>query len=229
MTTFSILDNTVQKHGLSDEDGKFTVRSCYKWLQGEHDNTYSQFWKKLWSLRMPGKVVNFVWRVCKGCLPTAGALLTKRVNISDICPWCHTGKETDMHVLFYCDFAKTVWQLSGCQVLNMIMPDASVFEVMRRMFDSMSMDQCIWFCLLCWSIWNRRNKWIWDKENGSAFGVKAAAMHLLQDWKKAHETQLTNQSGRLAVVDKKWRKPPDDWLKVNVDATGACNGYVGFG
>lgn len=71
---------------LRDEKGKFTVRSCYRWLQGEHDAAHSSFWRKLWALRMPGKVVNFVWRVCKGCLPTAAALITKKVNINARCP-----------------------------------------------------------------------------------------------------------------------------------------------
>lgn len=39
--------------------------------------------------------------------------------------------------------------------------------------------------MLCWSLWNRRNKWVWDKVNGSAFGVMAAARNLLRDWREA--------------------------------------------
>ncbi|XP_074362776.1 uncharacterized protein LOC141703064 [Apium graveolens] len=34
---------------------------------------------------------------------------------------------------------------------------------------------------------------------------------------------------RNNIADKKWNKPPDDWIKINVDATGAQNGYIGFG
>lgn len=45
---------------LRDDKGQFTVRSCYRWLQGEHDAIYSNFWKKLWSLKMPGEVTNFL-------------------------------------------------------------------------------------------------------------------------------------------------------------------------
>lgn len=45
---------------LRDEKGKFTVRSCYMWLQGERDVVHLNFWKKLWSLKMPGKVTNFL-------------------------------------------------------------------------------------------------------------------------------------------------------------------------
>lgn len=141
------------------------------------------------------------------------------------------GKETDMHILFQCDFARTVWYQSGIQLLNTIMPEDSVFEVLRRMFDNVSRDQCIRIriCLICWSLWNRRNKWVWDKANDSAFGVNAAAANLFHDWKEAHKVQVKPLSARNIMADKKWRKPPDDWYKINVDATGACNGYIGFG
>ena len=73
------------------------------------------------------------------------------------------------------------------------------------------------------------DKWVWDKANGSAFGVKAAALHLLQDWRKAQESEVKHQSARNQIADKKWNKPPDDWIKINVNATRAQNGYIGFG
>lgn len=43
-----------------DDKGLFTVRSCYRTLQGESINANSRFWKKLWSIRLPGKIVNFL-------------------------------------------------------------------------------------------------------------------------------------------------------------------------
>lgn len=97
----------------------------------------------------------------------------KKMNINENCPWCHNSKETDMHVLFQCDFARIVWHMAGIQSMNPIMPHESVFDVLHRMFDRGSRDQCVWLGMYCWSIWNRRNKWVWDKANGSAFGVKS--------------------------------------------------------
>ena len=72
---------------------------------------------------------------------------------------------------------------------------------------------------MCWSIWNRRNKWIWDKVNISAFGIKAAALNLLGEWKKAHEQQvISGTSAGPSIVIKKWEKPQNPWVKVNIDA-----------
>lgn len=166
---------------LSDNKGQFSVRSCYRWLQGDTVSEFTSFWKRFWSLRMPGKVLNFMWRVCKGCLPTAQALASKCVNISVTCPWCHGGAETDRHVLFDCDFAKTVWRTTGLYSFLYVTEQDRAFDVIKRVFDGCSRKQCVLLGMFCWSIWNRINKWVWERANGSVFGVKAAALNLLQD------------------------------------------------
>ena len=100
---------------LLEDKGQFSIQSCYQWLQGEYSSVSSRLWKCLWSLKMPGKVINFLWRVCRGCLSMMVALQMKRVNVGPQCPCCHTSQETDTHVLFMCDFARTVWFSSGLQ------------------------------------------------------------------------------------------------------------------
>lgn len=65
---------------LLDDKGVFTVKSSYRWLKGECASTYSSFWNKLWELKLPGKISQFLWRVWIGCLPTAGALSSKQIE-----------------------------------------------------------------------------------------------------------------------------------------------------
>lgn len=62
-----------------------------------------------------------------------------------------------------------------------------------------------------------RNKWVWDKNNVSVFGVKANAMNLLQDWRKAREECLKNIAAQ-SVTARTWSSPPPGWVKVNIDA-----------
>ncbi|XP_074325881.1 uncharacterized protein LOC141663935 [Apium graveolens] len=38
------------------DNGLFTVKSCYKWLQGDISNEMVNFWRRLWSLKLPGKL-----------------------------------------------------------------------------------------------------------------------------------------------------------------------------
>ena len=68
---------------------------------------------------------------------------------------------------------------------------------------------------------------MWEKANESAFGVRAAAYNLLQDWRAA-QAKMTSTIF-LNTANGEWSKPPDEWIKINVDATGANNGGVGIG
>lgn len=137
---------------IRDEKGCFTVRSCYRWLTGEIFNEYECFWKRLWSLKVPGKVNNFLWRMCRGCLATTAALTMRRVDVGECCPWCRNGPETDGHVIFGCDFAQTVWQNSECKHLVQYAPGETAFDVLRNSFTVGSKDQCVLIGMICWSI-----------------------------------------------------------------------------
>lgn len=60
-----------------DDKGLFTVKSCYRKFQGEYPCV-----DRIWNLKLPWKMINFLWRACSNVLPTAMALQSKRVNIS---------------------------------------------------------------------------------------------------------------------------------------------------
>lgn len=45
---------------LPEAKGDFYVRSCYRLLRGEFECQERKFRRKLWSLRVPGKVQNFM-------------------------------------------------------------------------------------------------------------------------------------------------------------------------
>ncbi|XP_074378628.1 uncharacterized protein LOC141720172 [Apium graveolens] len=168
---------------LLDESGMFTVKSAYRWLQGEYDNTYKSFCNKLWSLKFPGKVMHFLWRVCTGCLPTACALSSKQIVQSVQCPWCRSGIETDTHVLFTCNFARTVWNMTGVQQVLRLLPQEPAFRNLLESFATATREQCVQVGMIAWALWSRRNKWVWEHVNGSAFGVKATATRFITEWR----------------------------------------------
>lgn len=123
--------------------------------------------------------------MCNRCLPTASALHIKRVVDNGHCPWCRNEIETDKHVLFTCNFARSVWYSAGLQHVIQGSGLESAAMILLCLFEVCNRDQCVSIAMISWSIWYRRNKWFWEKVNGSAFGVKNAAMHLLSDWQEA--------------------------------------------
>ncbi|KAL8134494.1 uncharacterized protein LOC141714729 [Apium graveolens] len=121
-----------------------------------------------------------------------------------MCQWCRKNQETDSHVLFEFQIATQVWNDVGLQGIITILPDENIFDIIRRPFERGSKEQCT---------------------------LLAFALNLLGEWKKAQEQQLNpgdDIGGTIGV--KKWVKPPDSWVKVNIDAaTFESSGCIGLG
>lgn len=113
---------------LLDDKGEFTVKSSYRRLQGEVECPDPIFWKRLWSLKLPGKILNFLWRTCKNVLPTATALAVKSLRIHVFCPWCQIYNEDAVHVLFSCKFAQDLWEAVGLREFVMVFPNETIFR-----------------------------------------------------------------------------------------------------
>lgn len=77
-----------------EQSGEFTIRSAYKLLQDSSLNPSSiilqielkNFYSKLWSLQLPTKITNTIWRIFWNYLPTLVNLRSRRVLINACCP-----------------------------------------------------------------------------------------------------------------------------------------------
>lgn len=68
----------------------------------------------------------------------------------------------------------------------------------------------------------------YGRTNGSVFGVKAAALNLLTDWKEARLDDM-KKSKQVQACIKRWSKPPVGWIKINLDAAIFPEGFIGVG
>lgn len=134
---------------LLEEDGDFTVRSCYKRIRGENDESNANFWKNLWALKLPGKIVNFLWRACKVVLPTGVELVKKRVEVNVLCPLCRIYEEDAVHVLFGCKYAREIWEAAGLWDLIGVSIHTTVISTLQQVFIGGTKDQCVMVGLFC--------------------------------------------------------------------------------
>lgn len=212
-------DNEDTWFWLLEDKGDFSVKSCYRQIHGEQQYSDKRFWRQLWSLKLPGKVLNLLWRACRNVVPTAVELAKKNVHVSTVFCWCNLYDEDTIHVLFGCSFAQDLWKELGLQQVVNVWQNDTVMDIFQRMFQAGSKEQCGLIGLLCWGLWSRRNKWMWEKINTSVFGVKSMVFSMLAEWQQSLKVN-NKQSGATQGAEKKWVKPAPGWIKVNVDA--AC-------
>ncbi|XP_074352457.1 uncharacterized protein LOC141691585 [Apium graveolens] len=71
--------------------------------------------------------------------------------------------------------------------------------------------------MVCWSLWNRRNNWVWNMIAGLVFGAHASALNILHDWKRS-QTKKHSSRPVISSSPRRWFPPPQGWIKVNIDA-----------
>lgn len=98
-------------------------------------------------------------------------LVMKRVDTSIMCTWCLCRENDAIHVLFGCSFSQTVWMSLGLQELTHN-DRGDVLEKFQQIFSVYLTQKLAWIEIVCWNLWNQRNKWLWDKVPVSAFGIQ---------------------------------------------------------
>lgn len=89
-----------------NQSGLFTVSSMYNALI---TNGNVQFDKNLWKLKMPLKIIIFMWYLKKGVVLTKDNLARRNWNGNKHCAFC-SSEETIQRLFFDCQVAKFLWR-----------------------------------------------------------------------------------------------------------------------
>ena len=93
--------------------------------------------KRVWELRIPGKVKHFLWKVIKGVLPCYGTLAGRHIPVTRQCSIGHIGFEDAQHCLFNCERAMNMWSELGPkeEIQKVVLEDRSVSFTMSSLMD----------------------------------------------------------------------------------------------
>lgn len=144
--------------------GFYSVKSAYVHLheakRGVNMANNSGFWRKLWQLKIPSKIKNFLWRAATGCLPTRDLLRVKHDDVNPLCLICNVVTETICHALFSCPFADNCYRLFPNPIL---FGNASSFaEWLQELFEHRQHKEIHNQVVLCWLLWKNRNDTIME-------------------------------------------------------------------
>ena len=93
----------------------YSVKEGYETLQQQSNNEESDFFKNLWSIPAPSKVLTFTWKVVLDRVQTKTkeALKKRRIvmeNNDYMCMLCNQTEESIAHLLFESNFWYQVWK-----------------------------------------------------------------------------------------------------------------------
>ncbi|KAA3456039.1 reverse transcriptase [Gossypium australe] len=178
--------------------GDFSVRSAYKILQNarmdpndlllQTDTKF--FYKKLWNLQLPSKLLITVWRASWNYLPTLVNLRSKRIATSTVCPRCGSRKEDIGHVFRFCPATKEIWQLLELGWINN--PNIQRFwDWMTWVVGRSSHKQSRLFYSTIWLLWGSRNRLVHKKKIESAEELSAGVKRYMAEIDGIQEKKLS--------------------------------------
>uniref|UniRef100_A0A803P924 Reverse transcriptase domain-containing protein n=1 Tax=Cannabis sativa TaxID=3483 RepID=A0A803P924_CANSA len=208
-------------HWVDEKNGFYSVRSAYNMLHNKKftpDLSPSNgLWKILWSLKVPPKAKDLVWRAVSNCLATKSNLCIKKVLTENLCPFCGIFAETECHLFVSCNFAWACWNYAGLAATSR---DATSLRMwLSDTFQLVSGEATGRVVMLCWAIWAARNDLIWKHQVRTMKDVVSFATTSLDQWLKVQGKGNIPLLSPLkdGDVSELWVKSVSG-IKLNVDA-----------
>ncbi|CAH9127293.1 unnamed protein product [Cuscuta epithymum] len=197
-----------------ENNGIFSVKSCYRVLMQGGEVGGWNGWKDLWELKIPPKIKYFLWQVLDGSLPSLVNLVRKGVPIQNSCKICLQGEETSEHALRSCPRAAEVWMEAGIATGN---GEVTLEVWLQNLLSVPDKEKRCKVAMLVWGLWKRRNALVWEGNWQSSASVISSCSSMLLAWREAQQS-AARSSSQARRDDQRWKRPSAGVIKINVDA-----------
>lgn len=130
-------------------------RLCVKDIVNNTHLRRSGYWSGIWKLKVPPKVKNSVWQVCRECFPTRVRLPRRGVYCPSTCVMCNDPHEDSYHFFFQCCTAVSAWRAAG--VWHLIEPLLKRFDdapdIIFNLLENVVAVYAELIATVLWSIW----------------------------------------------------------------------------
>jgi hypothetical protein len=209
-----------------DSKGIFTVKSayhlgvCLRDRDLNRDATSSRdapeqnlLWKGLWNLKLPGKVLIFLWRFAHNSLPTKLNIKRKMVELNTRCPMCARLDEDGGHLFLRCKAVKQIWRALNIEDIRLLLIECESAVQVTQQILLLTPEKRSLVIVLLWDWWTTRNK------TNAEDRVQSADEVCFQIRK--HLLEFTPDETQVPIVQQQlesWQLPKPEFIKVNFDA-----------
>ena len=204
-------------------NGVYSVKSEYNFLAKEKTSPSlvvslqddgRSIWKKLWSLSVPNKIKNFLWRASREAIPVKKNLVARKVLSEEVCDHCHVATEDVHHALWECHELSALWESNALWLFRRTKKFLNFFELVSHVLEEKINSKL--FATLVWMIWSYCNTLRTSTKPFPLSQVALSASQTLQTFAQALLVPRM-QSGALPKQHIRWNPPPSTSLKINFD------------
>ena len=204
-----------------EKSGTYFVKSGYKMLceearleeaSGSHRSGMTDLWSRIWKLKLPGKIIHFLWRACSDCLPTEVNLMKRKIVADPQCELCGSLPEDTKHALWGCEAVRRVWCMEFSWVNKRVTAYGSFLDLVELSLTKLGMGEV--FRTMPWFIWTLRNEVRLREKTIPLSSVGEAAKHFLQQVRAVHEVQILAKKKPQKI---KCFPPAETEFKANFD------------
>ncbi|KAK4707022.1 hypothetical protein R3W88_033409 [Solanum pinnatisectum] len=222
-----------------NNDGHFTCSSAWNVIRDKRNK--SKFNSFIWHKNIPFKASFLLWRALRGKLPT-NEKLTKFGNEPAKCFCCNRfGMDTIEHIFNNGHFATYVWK-SYSETAGIITNHSLLPQLIRQWWSTKLKNEAHRLLIqatpifICWNLWKNRCA---SKYGGKQSNMSRVKYSIYKDNYKLMNTVFPHirwpsnwkdfiAMGENCIHDTKvtlvmWRRPPNDWVKLNTDGSALDN------
>ncbi|KAL0458971.1 UNVERIFIED_CONTAM: hypothetical protein Slati_0524300 [Sesamum latifolium] len=133
----------------------------------------------IWNARIPNKIKVFLWRACKEAIPTITNIIRRKCHIEASCGTCGAPSEDSKHVFLQCSHARQSWALANFPWKIINRWGGGLVEWIGNVRKSLEHSDFNLFAVICWMLWNRRNKLVMEKRKESPLDTILSAKSFL--------------------------------------------------
>ncbi|KAK2637663.1 hypothetical protein Ddye_025458 [Dipteronia dyeriana] len=127
---------------------------------GSGSGSYESWWKYLWRLELPVKIILHIWRACRGCIPIMTNLAKRGLQVDHWCSLCGSRTETTIYALWRCPVLKVV-RRSFVKIKDLAFSyDMSLWDFLVACKNHLMPEEMELLCVVLWRTLYWRNAFL---------------------------------------------------------------------
>ena len=203
-------------------NGVYTSKSDYRFLKAETQVEWDEdqmahdkvLWRTIWSLQVPNKIKNLVWRACRNSLPTKENLVRRTIIENPTYDRCKHEPKSALHALWNCSKLVVVWEEEPFQHCRRWHTFVDLKELLSWLIiKDHSLEL---FAMSVWLIRTQRNQVCVSQPNLDVHQILSPGKERVVEFVVTQPAPSITRPA-LTCFRAKWRPPSPELVKINCD------------